>query len=67
MKRTIRRLNKALEDPAYRLGWISNMVQCHLDAEVDYKKLHGKTRLNKADRHVIANKAAYAFINLLKG
>ena len=67
MKRTIRRLNKDLEDPVFRQGWVSNMVQCNNDAEDSYKKALNKTRINREDRRCIAVNAANRFIDLLKG
>ena len=67
MKRTIRRLNKALEDPVFRQGWISNIAQCYLDAEARYRDDTGKHYINEFDRRVISNDAARRFIHLLKG
>ena len=67
MKRTIRRLNKALEDPDYRRGWTTNIAMAHIDAEDQYKAKTGKKYLNRSDRYLIANEAAENFLNLLKG
>ena len=66
MKRTIRRLNKALEDPSYRRGWIANIAMAYIDCEDQYREFHGKSYLNREDRYKIANEAANNFLNLLK-
>jgi len=67
MKRTLKRLNRALEYPAYRQGWIANIAMCHMDTEDTYRERTGKKYLNRADRKIIANKAAEKFITLLAG
>ena len=67
MKRTIRRLNKALEDPSFRQGWISNITMCYLDAEARYREDLGKHYINEFDRRIISHAAARSFINILKG
>ena len=67
MKRLIKRLNKALEDPQYRQGWISNLATSYTDAEDKYRATLGKKYLNMDDRRTIAYNAAYAFLRLLKG
>jgi len=65
MKRTIRRLNKALEDPVFRQWWIDQFDKCHVNAESDYKALHEKTRLNAEDRRSIATGTALFFLKRL--
>ena len=67
MKRTIKRLNKALKDPVFRQGWISNIATCYIDAEKEYRESTGKNYINAFDRRLISRKAALGFINLLKG
>lgn len=69
MKRTIKRLNKALEDPNYRAGWIANIAMAYMDSESSYRNQNDKVNkyLNRDDRHIIANEAAESFLNMLKG
>ena len=67
MKRTIRRLNRALRDPDYRRGWAANIAMAYIETEEQYRSQTGKKYLSRADRHIIANKAADNFLNLLKG
>lgn len=65
MKRTIRKLSKALEDPSYRQGWKSNIAMSYIDCERWYKEKHNKKYLNRVDRYAIADQAAENFLNLL--
>jgi hypothetical protein len=67
MRRTIKRLNKELEDSTFRQGWIANMTQCYMDAEDQYRNVNDKNYMNRADRHTIALKASYRFLELLQG
>ena len=62
---TIRRLNKALQDPSYRRTWIANIAMSYIGCERWYMEKHNKTYLNRTDKHIIANRAAENFLNLL--
>jgi len=65
MKRVIRKLNRALQDPLHRQVWISNIATSYIDCERAYLEEHDKTYLNKVDKHIIAYRAAENFTNLL--
>lgn len=68
IREVIKQLNKELEDPEYRQGWIANIAMAHIDCERWYREKHGKIGkyLNYKDRHTIANEAAEYFLTLLK-
>jgi hypothetical protein len=67
MESTIKKLNEALKDPEYRQGWIANIAMAQLDNERWYREENGKLgkRLNRMDKHTIANNAAEHFLNPL--
>jgi len=67
MKRTLRRLNRALTEPAFRAGWIANLSQCYMDTEDSYRKEFNKKYLNRTERKIVARRAASLFLRLLKG
>lgn len=52
-------------DPAYRIGWQSNIAMAFCDAAARYKKQSGKAYLSAVDIHKVANVAANDFINQL--
>ncbi len=60
-------IDEALKDPEYRQGWIANIAMAHIDCERWYREENGKLskRLNRMDKHTIANNAAEHFLNLL--
>lgn len=68
-EKTIKDLNKALEDKDYRQGWIANIAMAQIDNERWYREKHNKVGkyLNYKDRHAIANLGAEYFLKLLKG
>lgn len=51
----------------YREGWKANIAMAHIDCERWYREENGKLgkRLNRMDKHTIANNAAEHFLNLL--
>lgn len=67
MEETINKLSEALQDKEYRYGWVSNIAMAYVDAEENYKRENNKKGkyLNQSDKHIIANKAAENFINIL--
>lgn len=67
MKQTLEQLKEALKDPEYRQGWIANIAMSQIDNERWYREEQNKVGkyLNRQDRHIIANKAAEDFVNLL--
>lgn len=68
-EKTIKDLNKALEDKDYRQGWIANIAMAQIDCERWYMEKNNKVGkyLNYEDRHAIANLGAERFLELLKG
>jgi len=68
-EKTIKDLNKALEDKDYRQGWIANIAMAQIDCERWYREKNNKVGkyLNNEDRHAIVNLGAERFLELLKG
>ncbi len=67
-EKTIKNLNKALEDKDYRQSWVANIAMAQIDNERWYREKHNKIGkyLNYKDRHTIANLGAEYFLGLLK-
>jgi len=57
--------NELKTDPAYRIGWQSNIAMAFCDAAARYKKRSGKVYLSAVDIHKVANEAANDFITQL--
>lgn len=58
---------KLKKDPGYRQSWVANIAMAHIDCERWYQEKTGKKRLNKTDKHIIANDAAEYFLKQLCG
>jgi len=54
-------------DAGYRESWKANIAMAYKDCETWYKQRTGKKRLNREDKHIIANEAAEHFLKLLCG
>jgi len=66
MKSPIKDLINALKkDKGYRIAWVANIAMAYKDNEYWYRKKTGKKYLNRNDKHIIANKSAEYFLNLL--
>ena len=68
IRRTIKDLNKHLEDDGYKQGWISNIAMAYIDCERWYREENDKVGkyLNTKDKHAIANNAAKYFLESLR-
>lgn len=62
MKELTKQLQK---DKDFRHAWVANIAMAYIDNENWYKRKTGKTTLNRADKHTIANNAAEYFLQLL--
>lgn len=57
--------NELKNDTGYRESWKANIAMAYKDCEHWYKQKTGKKKLNREDKHIIANDAAEHFLNLL--
>jgi hypothetical protein len=56
---------KLIKDKQLREAWKSNIAMAYNDTHAQYKKESGRNVMNKEDLHIIANKAAESFLDLL--
>ena len=67
MKEVIKKLNEALKDPTYRVGWVANIAMAQIDCERWYREENDKVgkHLTHQESLAIANKGAEYFLKLL--
>ncbi len=57
--------DKLKNDKQYHESWKANIAMSYKDTYAQYKKESGRNVMNKEDLHIIANKAAESFLDLL--
>ena len=60
-------IESIVEDPDLMYGYLSNIAMCQIDAEYNYRRKTGKKYLNRKDKHLIANKGAFMFLEIWAG
>lgn len=56
---------KLKKDKQLNESWKANIAMAYIDTYAQYKKESGRNVMNKEDLHIIANKAAESFLDLL--
>jgi len=58
-------INTLKKDEEFYYAWQSNIAMSFYDNCLRYKKTYNKKNLNRQDLHIIANKSAQDFLDLI--